>query len=93
METKHKMRASVRLSEQAHSLLVDIAEKNKVSMKTVGSQAIHRFDNSSKRERDLRTHIEQLKFAMKKRAQVAIVCILMASLGMGLMGFIIGVSI
>jgi len=89
----NKKRASVRLSKEAHLLLVDMAEKNEVSMKTVGSQAILMLDKGSKREREIGTYIEQLKFAMKKRAQVAIVCILMASMGMCLMGFIIGVSI
>lgn len=93
MKTEHKIRASVRLTEQAHLLLSEMAKTNKESMKQIGNKAISLLDGSSKRERALLTYIDELEFGAKKREQVHIVQFILACLGMGLLGFIVGVSV
>ena len=90
---KTKTRSSVRLTEQAHILLVDIAKRNKVSMKTVGSEAIFTSERAPKAEKMYRKRIEELKFKALKSKQLAIFYMLLVGVTMGLLGFVIGLVV
>lgn len=91
--SKREIRASVRLTEQAHLLLVNMAKRNKVSMKTVGSEAIHTLNSAPKVEKMYRERIEELKFKALKSRQLAAFYALLAGVSMGLLGFIIGLAV
>lgn len=93
MEPKREIRASVRLTEQAHILLLDMAKKNGVSMKTVGSEAIFTSERAPKAEKMYRKHIEELKFKALKSKQLAIFYMLLVGVTMGLLGFVIGLVV
>ena len=90
---KRKTRASVRLTEEAHMLLLDMAKAHGVSMKTVGSEAIFTFERAPKAENMYRERIAQLKFKALKSKQLAIIFIILTGISMGLLGFILGVSV
>lgn len=90
---ENKTRASVRLTEEAHQLLVDIAEANGVSMKTVGSKAIHTLDRAPKAEKLYRERIEQLKFKARRFKRLTLFYMLFIGVGMGILGFILGVCV
>jgi len=93
MEPKHKIRASVRLTEEAHQSLLEMAKANKVSMKTMGSEAIHTLDRAPKVSKEMSEHMEQLKFKALRFKQLALVYIILVGISVGLLGFILGVSI
>lgn len=89
----HKTRASVRLTEEAHLLLVDIAERNGLSMKMVGSEAIHMLDRARKAEKMYRERIEQLRFKARKSKQLAVVYTILIGVSFWILGFILGVNV
>lgn len=93
MKPKREIRASVRLTEEAHLLLVDIAEASGLSMKMVGSEAIHMLDRTRKAEKMYRASIEQIRSEALKSRQLAALYILLVGMGMGLLGFIVGLGI
>ena len=92
-EPKRKTRASVRLTEEAHMLLLDMADENEVSMKHVGSEAIFTLDRAPKAEKMYRERIAQLKFEALKFKESVIFYALLIGVGMGMLGFILGVSV
>jgi len=92
MEPKHKIRASVRLTEEAHQSLLEMAKANKVSMKTMGSEAIHTLDRAPKVE-EMSERIEQLKFKALRFKQLAVVYMILVGTSVGLLGFILGVTV
>ena len=89
----NKTRASVRLTEGAHLLLLDMAKKNGVSMKTVGSEAIFTSERAPKAEKMYRNYIEQLKFKALRFKQLAVFYMLFIGVGMGISGFILGLVV
>ena len=93
MGPEHKTRASVRLTEEAHMLLLEIAETNDVSMKHVGSEAIFTLDRAPKAEEMYRRHIAQLKLEALKFKESVVFYALLIGVGMGMLGFIVGVCV
>ena len=84
-------RITVNLTEDAHTLLIEKAISEGMTMKAVASNAMFAFDEALKAEKMSRERIEQLKFGIKKTKQIAIIGGLVACLGAALLGFVLGV--
>ena len=92
-EPKRKIRASVRLTEEAHRLLLDMADANKESMKHIGSEAIFLLDKMVNQEDKVGELIEQIKFKALRFKQLVVFYMLLIGIGMGLVGYIIGLAV
>lgn len=90
---KRERRITVNLTEEAHTLLIEKAISEGMTMKAVASNAMFAFDKALKAEKMSRERIEQLKFGTKKTKQIAIIGGLFACIGAGVLGFILGVLI
>ena len=84
---------TVRLTEQAHALLLTKAKEAETTMKSIASEAILMVGQSPKRGRESNERIEQLNFQAKKHKQIVIFQMLVACLGTALLGFIAGVMV
>lgn len=92
-EPKREIRASVRLTEEAHQLLSDMAEADQVSMKHIGSKAIFFLDKLSDREEKVGKYIEEITFKAMRLKQLVIFYVLLVGVGMGLLGYIMGLAV
>jgi len=79
---------TVRLTEQARMLLVEKAEDYNTSMKAVASEAIFLFAQDGDNER-----IAQLKARIVRQKQAFVFYVFLLSVGMGLLGFVIGILV
>ena len=90
---KRKIRASVRLTEEAHLLLSDMADANKESTKHIGSEAIFLLDKMVNQEDEVGELIEQIKFKALRFKQLVVFYVLLVGVGMGLVGYIMGLAV
>ena len=89
---------NVKLTDQAHLLLSEKVDDyrldgHKISMKDIASEAIFMLAQSEDRDNEHLAHIEQLKFKALKFKQLAVFYVLLAGVGLGLLGFIVGLVV
>ena len=88
---------TVRLTDHAYILLTEKAEDyssegHKISMKDIASEAIFMLVQGEDRDNEQRARIEQLKFKALKFKQLVVFYVLLAGVGIGLLGFIVGLA-
>ena len=84
--TKHKTRASVRLTEKAHLALLDMADADEVSMKHIGSKAILSLESAGKQ-------LEELRSEVQKSKQLSVLYTLLVAFCALVIGVIVGVCV